>query len=168
VLYVGRLSPEKGVGALLDAWRQQAPDLELVIVGTGPLETVLRDRAPRSVSFVGSQPREAVTELMLAARALVFPSVCYEGQPLVPLEAAAAGLPVVLPDLGAMSGLLGGDAHELRYPAGSLPALAERLGRLLDDDVVDRHGLHTRACFEAKYTHEAALRHLEDTYRTFV
>jgi glycosyltransferase involved in cell wall biosynthesis len=168
VLYVGRLSDEKGVEVLLDAWARTTAELELVIVGTGPLEAELRRRARGTVRFAGPLPQDQVQVLMLAARALVFPSVCYEGQPLVPLEAAAAGLPVLLSGHGAMAGLFPHDAEPLLFSPGDANALGGRLDALLDDDFVDRFGALTRQRYETDYTHSVALHRLESVYRLAV
>jgi glycosyltransferase involved in cell wall biosynthesis len=166
VLCVGRLSDEKGVKVLLDAWARTTGELELVIVGSGPLEAALKRRARGTVTFTGPLPQERVQALMLGARALVFPSVCYEGQPLVPLEAAAAGLPVLLSDHGAMAGLFPHGAEPLRFRPGDAEALGSRLDTLLDDDFVDRFGALTRQSYETYYTHSVALHRLEAIYRS--
>jgi glycosyltransferase involved in cell wall biosynthesis len=166
VLFVGRLSEEKGVDTLLQAWSDLIGDLELLIVGTGPIEAQLRRSAPPGVTFIGRQPPEAVARLMLSSRALVFPSTWYEGQGLSILEAAAAGLPVVLSDLGAMSGAFAPDAEELLFQAGDRTQLLERLERLKDEQFVDSYGRLTREHFERRYTHELALEQLETTYGT--
>jgi len=168
VLFVGRLSEEKGVGGLLQAWSDVTGDLELLIVGAGPLEAQLRRSAPPGVTFTGRQPPEAVAELMLSARALVFPSTWYEGQPLTILEAAAAGLPVVLSDLGAMPEVFAPDADELLFSAGDRTQLVERLGRLKANDFVDLYGALTRQHFEQRYTHEVALQRLESIYESVI
>jgi glycosyltransferase involved in cell wall biosynthesis len=96
----------------------------------------------------------------------VFPSTWYEGQGLVPVEAAAAGLPVVLSDLGVMSDLFSPGAEELLFPPGDVDALVGRLERLDDDRFVDDHGRFTRRRFEERYTHGTALETLEEVYRS--
>jgi glycosyltransferase involved in cell wall biosynthesis len=103
VLFVGRLSEEKGIAELADRWRRFGPaSLRLVVCGDGPL----RDALPSSPSLElkGWTSREETAELMLNARALVFPSRWYEGQPLTVLEAFASGLPVLGSRLGAVAG----------------------------------------------------------------
>jgi glycosyltransferase involved in cell wall biosynthesis len=168
VVCLGRLSAEKGLDRLLDAW-ERAPDrLRLLVVGTGPLEASLRARAPQGVEFLGRLARSEVTSLLLGARALVFPSMSLEGQGLVALEAAAAGLPVVLSDHGALSDLFSPGAEELLFPPGDVDALAGRLARLDDDGFVDEHGRFTRRRFEERYSHATALEGLETTYRSLV
>jgi glycosyltransferase involved in cell wall biosynthesis len=167
VVYVGRLSEEKGIQTLLEAWQTSAAnDLELVVVGSGPLEAELRARAPTSVRFTGSLPRADVATLLLDARALVFPSICYEGQGLVALEAAAAGLPVIRSDLGAMAELFAPGAEDLLFRPGDVASLSAALTLLADDRCVDQEGALARRRFEERYTHEVAARHLEEIYRS--
>jgi glycosyltransferase involved in cell wall biosynthesis len=167
VLFVGRLAEEKGVRTLLEAWRRQPPrGLDLTVVGTGPLEAELRRTAPTSVRFLGAQPHDVVTSLMLSSRALVFPSLWYEGQPLTPLEAAAAGLPVLLSDLGSMTEMFSPGADELLVPPADVTALGAGLARLTDDALVDHFGAHARRTFESNHRHDVARRRLEEIYRS--
>jgi glycosyltransferase involved in cell wall biosynthesis len=106
---VGRLSVEKGIDDLLAAWERLGDRVVLKIVGDGPLA----DRVARAtrklggVEWLGRQPRDRVLALMKEAAMLVFPSVCYEGFPLVIAEAFAVGLPVVASDLGSAASLGG-------------------------------------------------------------
>lgn len=106
VLYVGRLSKEKGIADLIDRWTRFGPtELNLVICGDGPVRTQLPD-SKRIITHGWTSPQEVV-DLMLNARALIFPSRWYEGQPLTVLEAFASGLPVLGSRLGAIAELLG-------------------------------------------------------------
>ena len=164
VLYVGRLTEEKGVIDLLRAWTAAPSGLRLTIVGEGPLGQRLRASAHERVTFAGALPPEALTARMLGARALVFPSRWYEGQPLVALEAAAAGLPVLHGDLGAMAQLFSPAAEALSYTTGHARYLAEALHRLADDSFVDSYGELTRRRFEQYYTHARAVSRLEEIY----
>lgn len=107
-LFVGRLSQEKGVETLLAAWESLGKKIQIKIVGDGPLGPVVAEAARRfdGVEWLGSQPRDRVLALMKDARALLFPSVWYEGFPMVIAEAYAVGLPVIASDLGSMSSLI--------------------------------------------------------------
>ena len=168
VVFVGRLSEDKGIRLLVEAFRWAPAGLELAVVGDGPLASELRSRAPDSVRFLGSRSPAQVTRLLLEARALVFPSLWYEGQGLVALEAAAAGLPVLLSDHGAMAELFAPDADGLLFPPGEVAGLHRALGRLDDDDFVDAHGAVTRRRFEERYTHRVALARLVEIYRAVI
>lgn len=98
LLFVGRLSPEKGAAIGLEAARRAGQ--KVVVVGEGPDGEALRSAYPEA-TFLGWQKPEAVRREMARARALLFPSVWYEGQPLTVLEAQALGTPVLVSDICA-------------------------------------------------------------------
>jgi glycosyltransferase involved in cell wall biosynthesis len=163
ILYVGRLETEKGVQTVLDAWDTWgAPEFELVLVGDGILGPALRRRPQAGVRLTGSLPREAVLDLMLRSRALVFPSLFYEGQPIAVLEALACGLPVLASRLGGRTELLGEDSL---VTAGQPAAWTEALRRLEDVDWVDRVGVDARRLYEQRFNERTARRLLEEAYR---
>jgi glycosyltransferase involved in cell wall biosynthesis len=114
VLFVGRLSEEKGVKLLVEAWNTADPEWgNLVIIGDGPLRTELEAISGDSVTFHGWRPRAEIIDLMLESRALFLPSLWYEGLPLVLLEALSAGLPVVASSLGVSGSLISGISNTL-------------------------------------------------------
>ncbi len=92
-VFVGRLSPEKGLGALLDWW---PPTERLDVIGSGPALSSMRSKAPSSVSFLGLLPRSEVLNKMNHYRGLVFPSNCLETQGLVVAEAFSSATPVLI------------------------------------------------------------------------
>lgn len=102
-LYVGRLSPEKGLDTLLAAWQRVAGKVPLKIVGDGPLADRVASAAREigDVQWLGQQSRDKVLALMRNAFALIVPSVWYETFALVVAEAYAVGLPVIASRLGA-------------------------------------------------------------------
>jgi glycosyltransferase involved in cell wall biosynthesis len=166
VLYIGRLTREKGLPFLIDSWKAlEDPELRLTIAGSGPLESLSRD-ASRSVSFLGQLSQRAIAERMLQARAVVVPSIWYEVQPLVILEALAAGLPVIASDIGAMPECVG--AGGLVFPSGSSEDLVEALRALRSDDAVDGWSLAARLEFERRFDRRVALVNRQDLYSSFV
>jgi len=165
VLFVGRLSHEKGADTLLDAWAARgASRLELVMVGDGPLRERLESRAVEGVRFAGWQSSAEVAQLLLGARALVFPSVCYENLPRAVIEAMAAGLPVLASDHGGPAELVRDLGPAWTAGAGDERAWADALTVLDDDAAVDVAGAQARASFERQYTEEASLTGLLDVY----
>jgi glycosyltransferase involved in cell wall biosynthesis len=166
VLYVGRLVGQKGIETLIEGWRLLAPTgLELVVVGDGPLRARLEERAPTGVRFAGRLGAEDVRELMLAARTLVFPSLSYEAQPMVILEALAAGLPVLASDLGGTPELLEPVGEGWTVRAGDPSAWATGLHRLVDQQHVDQASGRARALYERTFTSASATAALEAAYR---
>jgi glycosyltransferase involved in cell wall biosynthesis len=168
LLTVGRLEARKGVAPLLDAWARLGPDhgMELVMIGDGPLRAALEARALPGVRLLGRRSPDEVRRLMRSARALVFPSVLYEGQPMVTLEAFAAGLPVLASDLGGNGELVGTVGKHWVVPPADRAAWAEALAGLarMPDFEVDEAGAHGRRLYEAQFTPEAAVHALQRAY----
>jgi len=169
VLFVGRLSEEKGLGTLLAAWSQISTSVRLKIVGDGPLAgTVERTSAtvPR-VEWLGARSREEVSGLMADAALLVFPSICYETFGLTVIEALATGLPVLASRLGAMTELVSDGETGKLFTAGSCGELAAAI------DWAHSHPGHLKAMrsrarheFELKYTAELNYASLMDVYES--
>ncbi|MHB2169660.1 glycosyltransferase family 4 protein [Alsobacter sp. R-9] len=136
-LFVGRLSPEKGAPLFLEAARRVG--VTAVVVGDGQDGPALRGAYPEA-RFLGWQSGEAVREAMRKARALVFPSVWYEGQPLTVLEALAMGTPVIVSDICAGRESVVDGESGLHVQGGSVDALADALSRLRDDAVARAMG----------------------------
>lgn len=104
VVYVGRLSAEKGVRTLLRAWGE-CRAIPLKILGEGPLRAELTEYARSRalpVEFLGYCSREQVLATVGDAIFSVIPSECYEGFPLVVLESLACGTPVLASNIGSL------------------------------------------------------------------
>jgi glycosyltransferase involved in cell wall biosynthesis len=165
VLYVGRIVSEKGPGVLLEAWRRAATDsLELLFVGDGSMRPALQRLDVPGVRFAGHLPGDEVRRRMLDARALVLPTLSYEGQPMAALEALAAGVPVLASDIGGMPELLRPLGPGWLVPPGVEEAWAVALGRLTDARLVERGGRQARAIYEQSFNEASALGALEAAY----
>lgn len=164
VVYVGRLSEEKGIRDLLEAWRRaHTGDLELVVVGDGPLRPRLEAALPGRVKLVGWLPADQVRETLLSARALVFPSVWYETFGVVLIEAMAAGLPVLASRIAGVPEVVG---ETMLATPGAVGEWADRLGELAHDGHIDRAGAANRAAYQERYSPEQGLSNLEALYRS--
>lgn len=166
-LFVGRLSKEKGVEAMLAAWEKLGGRARLKIVGDGPLEGQVSKAAKRltGVEFLGRRPKDSVLELMKKGRALIFPSEWYEGFPMVIVEAYATGLPVIATDLGSMSSLIEHGRTGLHFRPGDAASLAARVEWVLSKPAeLERMRRETRRAFEANYSAERNYQTLIDIY----
>jgi glycosyltransferase involved in cell wall biosynthesis len=162
-LYLGRLSQEKGVGTLIEAWDQvRAP---LLVVGDGPDARTLRQHASASVRFKAPVSPEQVPEILRFARALLVPSICYEGAPRAILEAYATGVPVVASDIGSLPELVRAEQTGLLTAPGQAGDLAKSVARLLDDRESKRMGQRAYESWKTHYSPEVGLRELESAYR---
>ena len=164
VLFVGRLSEEKGVGPLLEAWAAAPRALRLTIVGEGPLDDELRRAAPPGVELLGALPADRVAELMRTSRALVLPSTWYEMFPRVLVEAFASGLPVLVNDLGALPELVGDPLGPSWVVAPGTAAWSDAFRRLDDGAAADAAGAAARRAYETTYAPALGRARLEALY----
>lgn len=137
-VHVGRLAPEKGVEVLLEAFRLVeetlgAEAVKFVIAGAGPSLPSLRERAPRSVTFLGNLDRQReLPSLYASADAFLFASTT-ETLGLVVLEAMAAGLPVIAAPAGGVADHLRHEVNGLAYDPMNARACADAMLRLIAD-----------------------------------
>ena len=131
LLYVGRISREKGLDVLFRAVAELP--VSVTVVGTGPERLRVESQAPANVTFLGQLDREPLARRYAEADVLVLPSLS-EPWGMVLNEAAAAGLPLVATDAcGAAHDLIEDGVNGFRVPAGDSGALREALRRLADD-----------------------------------
>jgi len=134
---VGRLSPEKG--PLLAAEAARRAGQELKFIGDGFLRGEIESKYPE-FRVTGWISREGVRQELGRARALVFSSLWYEGQPLVVLEAAALGIPAVVADTSAARDSVIDGETGLWFRGGDVEDLAQKLSRLEDNELVVKLG----------------------------
>ncbi|WP_439386061.1 glycosyltransferase family 4 protein [Amycolatopsis lexingtonensis] len=137
VLFLGRITEEKGVGLLMRAWDRLggALGVPLVIAGTGPMQDdVAAWAAGRSdVSYVGLQNKAECRALTADAVAVVAPSTWLEAFGLVVVEAMAAGVPTVAAAHGAFPELVEDGVTGLLHQPNDEVSLAERLREIVGD-----------------------------------
>ncbi len=169
LLFVGRLSPEKGVDTLVRAV-SRLDDAVLRVVGDGPererLEALAHETRAKVV-FDGWLDTQQVAGRMRSAALLCVPSVWYENCPGVVLEAMAAGLPVVASDLGGLTELLEwGKAGWLVAP-GDVDAWVEALREALaHPDESMRRAERALSRVRERHDPESFVRNVELIYRS--
>ncbi len=134
-IFVGCLSAEKGARYFAQAARLAG--VAPVFVGDGPERDALEREFPEA-RFLGWLPPDAVRANMRAARALVFPSVWYEGQPLTIYEALALGAPAIVSDICAGREAVAHGENGLWFRSADVESLAEKMTSLKDDALARR------------------------------
>ncbi|MCJ2013995.1 glycosyltransferase family 4 protein [Methylobacterium sp. J-076] len=163
-LFVGRISTEKGAPIFAEAARRAG--VKAVFVGDGPNRAELAARYPEA-TMLGWRDPAGVAEMMRTARALVFPSIWYEGQPLTVLEALACGTPVVVSDACAGREAVVDGETGFWFRSGDPEALAAHLRRLADDTLATRMARAAHARYwTAPLTLDAHLDRLTAVYDT--
>jgi glycosyltransferase involved in cell wall biosynthesis len=168
-LYVGRLSPEKGIGLLLEA--AHLSPLPLTIVGDGPLRADC-DAAARtspSLTLTGRLSPADVGAHMRKAQVLVLPSVCHEMFPMALAEAYANGLPVIASRLGALESLVEDGRTGLLFEPGNARDLADRLAwALAHPQEMEQMGRNARVRYPDAFTPAAVDGQLLQVYQAAI
>lgn len=170
-LFVGRLSPEKGIGTLLASWEQLGKKIPLKIVGDGPLASQVAEVVRRvpGVEWLGQKSVEEVYTLMGGASMLILPSEWYETFGRVAIEAFAKGTPVITANIGAIAELVEPDRTGLHFHPGDPKDLATQVEWTLTHPAeFAKMRQEARAEYKAKYTAEQNYRLLMEIYERVV
>jgi glycosyltransferase involved in cell wall biosynthesis len=173
-LFVGRLSEEKGVATLIDAYKQGSLSIPLKIVGDGPLNDVLQQQVrtlglENMITFLGRQNKPVVLNLMRNAQFLVFPSIWYEGFPLTIAEAFACSLPVIAAKLGSMAEIVENGVTGLHFEAGSAVDLAAKITwATTHAEAMIAMRKHAHSMYQTRYTPEANYQQLIEIYQLVI
>jgi len=171
LLYLGRLSAEKGVGALIAAYARLPKDRPpLVIAGDGPERGTLEKQAAghKDVLFTGYLSGQALKDALSDALAMAVPSEWYENAPMTVLEAMAQGKPVVGARIGGITEMIGDGVTGLLFEAGNVEDLTGKLSRLLalDSAGLKEMGMAARERVERLYLPQAHNEALLKLYET--
>ena len=165
-LFVGRLSPEKGIDVLARA-ASEISGLQLRVAGTGPAEYALN--GVPGVERLGALAEARVREEMSGAVALVLPSIWYENFPRTLVEAFACGLPVIASRIGALAELVEDGVTGLLFTSGDPLDLASKIRwAQASPDKMAAMGRTARTRFEGKYTPQRNYAQLLEIYSTAI
>ncbi|MGV3706113.1 MAG: WecB/TagA/CpsF family glycosyltransferase [Arcticibacter sp.] len=169
-LYVGRLSPEKGLPTLLAAFSNTS--YKIRIVGDGPLRKNVEQAAKENenITYLGACSNESIRSLMKSANALIFPSIWFEGMPMTILEAFSTGTFVIGSKLGAMESLIADDYNGYLFTPGDILSLRANIARWESLDSLSRsiRSIHARQTYESHYTPENNLNKLLHIYSSTI
>ncbi len=169
-LYVGRLSAEKGVESLVEAWLawgERAPELHIYGDGPlrGPLEARVLAAGVRAIRFHGQQSRETVLAALGDARLLVLPSICPETFGMAVIEAFAHATPVAAARVDPLPSLVRDGENGLLFAPGDPQDLLATVRRAWHDgERLERLGRSARRDYERRYDEEANYRMLMAIY----
>jgi len=155
VVFVGRLSEEKGIQTLLQAWHKIV-GVKLIILGDGHLREKLEKMSIEqgiNVEFLGFCSHDEVIEIVRKALIQVIPSECYEGFPMSVLEAFACSTPVVASRLGSLQEIVIDNYSGMLFEPKSVGDLSEKVNALLvNDEKRIELSLNAKKIFDQKYT----------------
>jgi len=158
-IFVGRLSPEKGVTTLLAAWDLLKTSIPLVIVGDGPLRPLLEDESRKrnlsTIEFTGRLTAVQARNAIRQAAFLIAPSLWYEGFPMTICEAFACGTPVLCSRLGTLQEVVTDQDTGLHFAPDAAEDLAGKVEWAWDNrSKMVSMGKSARRAYETHYTAE--------------
>jgi glycosyltransferase involved in cell wall biosynthesis len=169
VVFVGRLTRQKGVSYLLEALailKKQGLPLDLTIVGDGPERVALKAQALAlgvPVVFTGFVPPDQVPDQLAGKRVFVLPSI-EEGLGLVVAEALAQGVPVVATRSGGIPDLLTEEGAGVLVPPADPPAMAAAIKQVVSDDSYLTEAVNAGRVLLARLSPAAAAATFEQVY----
>jgi len=164
IVYVGRLSPEKGVATLLEAVK--GLDVRLKIIGDGPIRDELEKTKPGNVIFLGYMNQKQLKEEVKNSIALIIPSECYENNPRVVIEAFALGKPVIGARIGGIPELVKDGETGYIFDAKNTLDLKNKIEFLLKNpDSAAEMGKNGRKFIEKELSSELHYRKLMEIYQ---
>jgi glycosyltransferase involved in cell wall biosynthesis len=165
-LYVGRLSHEKGIEALVRA--SVGARMPLRVIGQGPERSrleALAERLGANVRFEGHRSSSELRPLLRGAACLVVPSIWYENAPMTIIEAMASGKPVIGSAIGGIPEMVEDGETGLLVPPGDIERLRDAMEKLAGDDGLRRAmGRAARRSAEVKFSLDVHAERLSAIY----
>lgn len=168
-VFVGRLSQEKGLVTLLNAF-EKLPGVPLRILGEGPLEKTLKtfteSRQMDHVTFDGFIDGKKKREIISRARFLVFPSECYESFGYSIIEGHACGVPVVASAIGGAKELVLDGENGFLFETGNPDDLEQKISKMMAVENKDLAAMKENALKRVKdlYTRETGYKNLSEMF----
>jgi glycosyltransferase involved in cell wall biosynthesis len=154
-LFAGRLTREKGLETLLQAWDKVKTSRRLLIVGDGLLAPEVREfcKTHPNIQWLGTKSADDLKDLMGAASLFVFPSQWYEPFGRVAIESYAKGTPVLASDMAAMAEIVQDGRTGMLFRPGDVQDLAANLQWAADHpEQLQAMRRGARQCYETNYT----------------
>ncbi|UZQ50354.1 glycosyltransferase family 4 protein [Clostridium kluyveri] len=125
-VFVGRLDKLKGIGLLLEAWKE-IKDFDLIICGVGPEENWCRKFIEKNgmtnVNMMGHIPNTQVMDIIAKSKALILPTRWYEGFPMTIVESWGVGTPVIGSNIGNVGNLIKSGINGFKFEFDSVESL---------------------------------------------
>jgi glycosyltransferase involved in cell wall biosynthesis len=177
--FAGRLSIDKGVNLLLDAWTSfssaldstAAPHTCLQIMGEGELADRVIKAAEQysTVEYLGSLRHKDAVEVIAQADGLVCPSIWYEGMPMTLLEAFSVGTPVIASRIGGLSEMVQEGRNGLLFTPGDREQLEAHFHTLYSaPELIENMGSSAREIHDRLYSESVNFPLLNGIYRDVI
>lgn len=168
-LYFGRLSKEKGILNLINAFKE-CKSGKLYIAGEGPekevIEKIIKEnKLENKVKLLGFLNKEQMTEKTKNCKFVVVPSIWYENCPYSILETLAIGKPVIGADIGGIPELVNDGENGFIYKHDSVNELSKKMSKLFEDKkLVEKFSKKSKELAKELYSRENYYNELINIY----
>lgn len=166
-VFVGRIEEIKGIESLLEAWKD-IKDVDLVMCGTGPLESMAKEYCKKNnmtnVHMLGFTAHDEVMKIISESEFLILSSLLYEGFPMTITESLACGTPVLCSDIGNLGSLVKPDFNGYKFKPGDAEDIRSVVGQMINCDHKEEMYHNCRNCFAENYSEEANYQILREIY----
>ena len=167
-VYMGRLSPEKGLFNLLEAWKKIS-GVTLKVIGDGIIrneleEFVVREKIP-NIEFLGFIDGTKRIEILEKAMFSVLPSQCFENMPYAALESFACGVPIIASRIGGLGELVTDGVTGFLFEVGNTDDLIRKVSKLINNEqLLLEMRYNTRRHAEERFSEDIAYKGIMDVY----
>lgn len=166
-LFIGRLSEEKGIQTLLDAFKDS--NYQLRIAGDGPVKDQVIDalKKIKNIQYLGSLSRKEVKSELQRTQALIFPSIWFEGMPMTIIESFGCGTPVIASNLGAMKSMIQENKNGLFFKPGDSKDLLLKIDQFVALTKKEKKAMQENAhnTFKQNYSVDKQMEYFKDIYQ---
>lgn len=168
-LFVGRLSSEKGIIPLIESLK--GSDKRLKIVGDGPLTEKVQNviKTCSNIELLGRRSQKETMQILANSKALIVPSVCYEGAvPLTIIEGMATCTPVLASNLGATPQVIIPDKTGWLFDPYQSESLLSAIQKFENSDKKDDIVKNAYRLYTKKFTKAIVMTHLTALYHKII
>jgi glycosyltransferase involved in cell wall biosynthesis len=172
VVYLGRLSREKGLFTLVKAF-ENIGNITLKIIGEGPtrkeLERFVIQEGIKNVQFLGFIIGQEKFKILNKAMFMILPSECYENMPYAVLESFARGVPVIASKIGGLKELIEDGVTGFLFEPGNVEDLKQKIVKLLNDrELLLKIRYNVRKVVKEKYSEEIGYKNMIELYQKVI
>ena len=167
VIFASRISKEKGILSLIKAFEKI--DINLDILGDGPLFNKIKKKKFNNIKLYGNLPRDEVNNFISRSKFLVFPSEWYESFPMTILEAFREGTLVLASNIGSIKSIIKDKFNGILFEPGNTSDLIDKVNWILNNQKeCDQIALNANNEFNKKYSSEVNYKQLIDVYEKVI
>lgn len=168
-LFLGRISQEKGIHDLIATWLKYEIESPLYIVGDGEIKVELEQQTSgnSNIKWIGLQTKNQVYEWFSKVKALVFPSIWFEGFPMTIAESLGMGVPIISSNIGSQGSIVLDQINGLQFEVGNHESLYKKIAMIDSDSELQKDlAKGSRKSYLENYTPEINYQNLINIYNS--